>query len=105
MVYFKGRAAIVTAPPRLSIAIPVFNEEQVVPELLARLRRVLNDIPGGPHELVFVDDGSADRTFEMLADGGRGRIRASSRSRCRATSATRLRLPRRWITCPAISWW
>jgi dolichol-phosphate mannosyltransferase len=52
---------------RLSVAIPVFNEEQVLPELLARLRRVLNDVPGGPHELVFVDDGSADRTFELLA--------------------------------------
>ncbi|MEO8257040.1 MAG: glycosyltransferase family 2 protein [Acidobacteriota bacterium] len=53
--------------PRLSIAVPVFNEEQVIPELLVRLRRVLNEVPGGPHELVFVDDGSADRTFEMLA--------------------------------------
>ena len=57
-----------TAAPRISIAVPVFNEEPVLPELLARLRRVLNDIPGGPHELVFVDDGSADRTFEMLAE-------------------------------------
>jgi len=58
----------VTATARVSVAVPVFNEEQVLPELLARLLRALGDIPGGPHELVFVDDGSADRTFEMLAD-------------------------------------
>ena len=57
-----------TAPPRLSVAIPVFNEEPVLPELLARISRVLNEVPGGPHELVFVDDGSADRTFAMLTD-------------------------------------
>jgi len=58
----------VTATPRVSVAVPVFNEELVLPELLARVRQALNAIPGGPHELVFVDDGSADRTFEMLAD-------------------------------------
>lgn len=50
----------------LSVAIPVHNEESVLPELLTRLQKVLDALPGGPHELVFVDDGSADRTFEML---------------------------------------
>ena len=51
---------------RLSIAIPVFNEEAVVPELLQRVRAVLTAIPGGPHELLFVDDGSSDRTVQLL---------------------------------------
>jgi dolichol-phosphate mannosyltransferase len=51
---------------RLSIAIPVFNEEAVVPELLTRVGNVLEAIPGGPHELLFVDDGSSDRTVELL---------------------------------------
>jgi polyisoprenyl-phosphate glycosyltransferase len=51
---------------RLSVAIPVHNEESVLPELLFRLRAVLDGLPGGPHEMVFVDDGSTDRTFEML---------------------------------------
>jgi polyisoprenyl-phosphate glycosyltransferase len=51
----------------LSVAIPVHNEESVLPELLTRLQKVLDALPGGPHELVFVDDGSADRTFEMLS--------------------------------------
>jgi glycosyltransferase involved in cell wall biosynthesis len=53
---------------RLSVAIPVHNEESVLPELLQRLRRVLEGVPGGAHELVFVDDGSTDRTFELLRE-------------------------------------
>jgi polyisoprenyl-phosphate glycosyltransferase len=52
----------------LSVAIPVHNEESVLPELLARLQKVLDALPGGPHEVVFVDDGSTDRTFEMLGE-------------------------------------
>jgi glycosyltransferase involved in cell wall biosynthesis len=52
---------------RLSVAIALLNEEDVLPELLARLRAVLDAIPGGPHEMVFVDDGSSDRTFEILS--------------------------------------
>jgi len=51
---------------RLSVAIPVYNEQSVLPELLQRVRRVLDSLPGGPHEIVFVDDGSIDRTFEIL---------------------------------------
>lgn len=51
---------------RLSIGIPVFNEEAVLPQLLERLRHVLDGVPGGPHELIFVDDGSADGTLRLL---------------------------------------
>lgn len=56
---------------RLSVAIPVHNEESILPELLSRLRIVLDSLPGGPHEVLFVDDGSTDRTFEMLAAAAR----------------------------------
>lgn len=51
---------------RLSIVLPVHNEETALRELVARLRGVLDNLPGGPHEIVFVDDGSADRSFELL---------------------------------------
>src|SRR5205085_11248506 len=56
---------------RVSIAIPVFNEEEVVPELLRRTLAVLDQIPGGPHELVIVDDGSSDRTLDVLEQAAR----------------------------------
>jgi glycosyltransferase involved in cell wall biosynthesis len=51
---------------RVSVAISLFNEERVIPELLARLGAVLGTIPGGPHEMVLVDDGSTDGTFALL---------------------------------------
>lgn len=55
-----------TEPPSVSVAIPVYNEELVLPELLGRTRAVLDGIPGGPHQIVLVDDGSSDRTPELL---------------------------------------
>jgi polyisoprenyl-phosphate glycosyltransferase len=52
--------------PQVSLAIPVYNEEAVVPELLRRTTAVLGTLPGGPHEIVLTDDGSSDRTLELL---------------------------------------
>ena len=51
---------------RLSVAIPLHNEGQGLPELLDRLRAVLDALPGGPHEMIFVDDGSRDATLDLL---------------------------------------
>lgn len=68
---------------RLSLAIPLHNEETVLPELLHRTCAVLDQLAGGPHEIVFVDDGSTDRTFMLLEEATRqdSRIRAISLSR------------------------
>jgi dolichol-phosphate mannosyltransferase len=60
---------------RLSIGIPVFNEDEVLPELLRRLTRVLDQIPGGPHEVVFVDDGSTDGSRRLLLRAARHDVR------------------------------
>lgn len=51
---------------RLTVAVPFYNEEAVLPELLERLGRTLDRIDGGPHEIVCVDDGSQDRTWSIL---------------------------------------
>ncbi|HUL69232.1 MAG TPA: glycosyltransferase family 2 protein [Gemmatimonadales bacterium] len=53
-------------PPRVSVAVPMYNEEAVLPEFLRRLGAVLDETPGGPHEIVIVDDGSRDRTLAQL---------------------------------------
>lgn len=68
---------------RVSIAIPLLNEEAILPELVRRVVAVLDGIPGGPHEVVFVDDGSTDATRAMLAEAHRvdRRIRAVLLSR------------------------
>ena len=54
--------------PRVSVAVPVYNEEANVVELVRRIAAVLDQVPGGPHQLLFVDDGSSDRTRALLAD-------------------------------------
>lgn len=61
----EGRDAERHAPVVLSVVIPMFNEEDVLPALVTRLRPVLTEL-GVPHEVVAVDDGSGDRTAELL---------------------------------------
>ena len=56
---------------RLSVGIPVFNEQEVLPELLKRLMPVLDGIDGGPHEVIFVDDGSSDNSRPLLEDAAK----------------------------------
>lgn len=58
----SGRGSVV-----LSIVIPVFNEEEALPVLAARLRPVL-DACGEPYEVLAVDDGSTDGTARLLDD-------------------------------------
>src|SRR6476659_4416443 len=52
----------------LSIVVPCYNEEAVLPELYRRLDGVLQDVGDMDSELVFVDDGSHDATPQMLAN-------------------------------------
>ncbi|HEX9898235.1 MAG TPA: glycosyltransferase, partial [Candidatus Methylomirabilis sp.] len=51
--------------PTVSIVVPVFNEEENVPLLAEEIRRAL-DPQGIPYEVVAVDDGSTDSTWERL---------------------------------------
>jgi undecaprenyl-phosphate 4-deoxy-4-formamido-L-arabinose transferase len=51
--------------PKLSVIIPVYNEEQVLPSLFARLYPAL-DALRMDYECVFINDGSKDRSLALL---------------------------------------
>ncbi|MFY1672457.1 glycosyltransferase family 2 protein [Plantactinospora sp. WMMB334] len=57
--------------PTLSVVVPIYNEESVLPLLVERLRPVLDGL-GEPYEVVAVDDGSTDATPVVLAGMRRG---------------------------------
>ena len=56
-----------SVPPSLplSVVIPVYNEEANLPTLFARLYPVLDGL-GRRYEIIFTNDGSADRSFSLL---------------------------------------
>jgi glycosyltransferase involved in cell wall biosynthesis len=49
----------------VSVVIPVYNEEENIPLLYKELKEVLEKLPYD-YEIIFVDDGSTDRTYEIL---------------------------------------
>jgi undecaprenyl-phosphate 4-deoxy-4-formamido-L-arabinose transferase len=56
---------------RVSIAVPIYNEEKNIPNLLTRLMPVARSL-GRPCEVIFVDDGSRDRSMELLKEAAAG---------------------------------
>ncbi len=54
------------AAPEVSVVIPVYNEEAGLPALFARLYPAL-DALGAPYEVIFINDGSRDRSAALLA--------------------------------------
>ena len=58
--------------PAVSVIIPVYNEERVLPRLFERLYGAL-DASGERYEVIFVNDGSRDASAKLLADQYRAR--------------------------------
>jgi len=59
------------AGPVLSLVLPIFNEEAIIPELDRRLRAFLTDVGSGvgdAWEVIFVNDGSKDRSLALLKE-------------------------------------
>lgn len=54
-----------SSTPDLSVVIPVFNEEPNLALLFSRLYPVLDGL-GRPYEVIFTNDGSIDRSMELL---------------------------------------
>lgn len=55
----------------ISIVIPVYNEEENIREICFSLNRALTS-SGIRHEIIFVDDGSTDKTYDILRQVQRG---------------------------------
>lgn len=53
--------------PKYSIVVPIFNEQETIPELYRRLATVLDSLDG-PGELLLVNDGSYDNSLSLLRD-------------------------------------
>jgi glycosyltransferase involved in cell wall biosynthesis len=51
--------------PRISVVVPLFNEEESITELFESLQRVSREM-GEPFEIILVDDGSTDGSFAAL---------------------------------------
>lgn len=51
---------------KISIMVPCYNEETVLPEFYKRTSAVIDGIAGYDFEFVFVNDGSSDGTLEIL---------------------------------------
>jgi len=51
--------------PGISVIVPAYNEQDSLSELHARLHEVLEGL-GRSYEIIFVDDGSTDRSMELL---------------------------------------
>ncbi len=52
--------------PLYSIVVPIYNEQDVIPELCRRIKAVMDEL-GEPWELILVDDGSTDQSTDIIA--------------------------------------
>ena len=51
---------------KISVVIPMYYEEEVANECYERMKKVLSDIEGYDNEIIFVNDGSKDKTLDIL---------------------------------------
>ena len=49
----------------ISVVVPLYNEEESLPELFAWIERVMN-ANGFSYEVIFVNDGSTDRSWQII---------------------------------------
>ncbi len=66
-VEIDSRSAIEGASPRISIVIPLYNEEESIPALWEALDQAIANY-AEPAEVIIVDDGSKDRSFALLSE-------------------------------------
>ena len=53
---------------KISIIVPAYNEEESLPMLFERVTALIDSIPDYEFEVLFVDDGSKDKTLELIKE-------------------------------------
>lgn len=53
---------------KITILVPAYNEEESLPQLYERVNSVMNDMKDYEFELLFVNDGSKDKTIELIKE-------------------------------------
>jgi len=60
-----NRVGVLTDPNMFSLIIPLYNEEKLIDELVNRTIEIVESFTGD-YEVIFVDDGSIDRTLSKI---------------------------------------
>ena len=63
---------------KVTLCIPLYNEEKILYETERTVRSYMDATFGGDYEVIFINDGSTDKTGEILDEICRDRIRAIS---------------------------
>lgn len=63
----SAKVASRSASPYLSVIVPLYNEEESLRELSEKIAKVMARM-GKSYEIIFVDDGSTDRSFHVLKE-------------------------------------
>lgn len=93
---------------KISIIIPCFNEEDALPIYYDEMKKVMDIMKKqSDFELIFVDDGSSDRTYEIMKELHRkdGRCQYLSFSRNFGKEAAIYADFRRQVAIRLRSWW
>lgn len=61
----KGRYGAVE---KISVIVPCYNEEEAIPLFYQEIKRVRGLMPDYAFEIILVDDGSKDKTVELMRD-------------------------------------
>ena len=87
----------------VSLIIPAYNEEEAIPHFLERIVPLLDAEPY-TFEMIFIDDGSKDRTLEILLEARRKdpRIKMCIRDRSKTLSLSSKRGQTHWKVPQAI---
>ena len=59
-------------PPKVSVVVPCYNEQETLPAFADRMTAACRAVAGASYEIIFVNDGSRDRTWNIIETLSRG---------------------------------